>query len=77
MESQLITVGALLILVGMILVLAGSLLGAKTDKVKFSVFGLIGPIPIGFANDKRMLYFSIGLTILLLIFFYFFLKKTI
>ncbi len=81
MENQLATIGIVFVLVGVFLLIAGSLLGlktAKTDsKLKYSIFGLIGPIPFGFANDKRMLYFSIALTLILLVFFYFFLKKPI
>jgi len=75
MKNQLIFIGMFLLVIGIFLLIVGSILNAKTDKVRFSFFGLVGPIPFGFANDKRMLYFSIILTLVLLIFFYFFLRK--
>ena len=66
--KQLIFLGILLIFLGVIVIIIGSLTGLnKENNVKVGVGGFIGFIPFGFANDKRILYFFIGLAFLMLI----------
>ncbi len=65
--KQLIPLGVLIIFIGMILVIIGALSQAGKTDSKVAVGGFIGFIPFGFANDKRMLYFVIGLSALMII----------
>ena len=58
--NNLVTIGMVVVFLGIALVVIGSLTEAK--QTKFAVGGLIGPIPFGFANDKTMFYFVMGLT---------------
>jgi len=67
--KQLIPLGILIIFLGVILVVIGALSQSKADS-KVAVGGFIGFIPFGFANDKRMLYFIIGLSAFLIIFWF-------
>lgn len=79
--QYLIPAGMLFVFVGMILIIIGSFFGAsgsgrqKNDSndssagAKIAVGGFIGPIPFGFANDRRMMYFVIGLAFALIIFY--------
>ena len=71
--KQLVPIGILIIFIGIILVFIGALSQIKDGKnTKIAVGGFIGFIPFGFANDKRMLYFVIGMTLILFIFYLFF-----
>ena len=75
MES-LISIGIILLLIGFIFIIIGSLsstIKGKTD-IKSAGILFIGPIPIGWASDKKMLYVLIGFTILALI-LWFILRK--
>lgn len=67
--ENLITIGLILLFVGIILIIVGSISSAKN--VKFGFGGFIGPIPFGFANDPRLLWIVIIVTIVLLIIFIF------
>ncbi len=69
---NLIPIGIALIFIGMIAVFVGSTSSIKAgDKnTKVAVGGFIGFIPFGFANDKSMLYFVIGLSAFILILFF-------
>lgn len=65
MQSQvLIQIGIFVIALGFLTVFFGSLIGADKEGTKFSVFGLIGFIPFGFANDKQLFLASLIITIL-------------
>jgi len=72
----LLQVGILLILIGFALIFISSFLGArnsaenKENGIKFSVFGLIGPIPFGVANDKKLFYFTIVVAIIFILLFF-------
>ena len=71
--KQLVPIGILIIFIGIILIFIGALSQIKDGKnTKIAVGGFIGFIPFGFANDKRMLYFVIGMTLILFIFYLFF-----
>lgn len=41
----------------------------KKSNVKFAVVGFLGPIPLGFSNDKSFLKFTIIISIIALIVF--------
>lgn len=71
--SYLISLGILFLFAGMILIIAGTFAGAKhgtTDtKTKVAIGGFIGPIPFGFANDKRVMYVVVGMMVALIVFY--------
>jgi uncharacterized protein (TIGR00304 family) len=72
MNQQLITIGMLVVFVGIALVIVGSLIGAKTadrTQSKVAVGGIIGFIPFGFGNDKRLVIAMIAITVLLFVLF--------
>ena len=65
MES-LISIGLILLLIGFIFIVIGyfsSTIKGKTE-IKSAGIIFIGPIPIGWASDKKMLYVLIGFAIL-------------
>ncbi len=66
MQQNLISIGILLIFLGFILLFIGSLFGAKTDS-KVAVVGLLGPIPFGFGNDKRLFVITLVIAIILMV----------
>lgn len=61
METNLVTLGILLIFIGFVLLFTGSM--GKGD-TKVGVGGFIGPIPFGWANDPEMMKFVIAITII-------------
>lgn len=65
--KPLITIGILSIFIGIILFFIGALSSIKEGKsnTKVAIGGFIGFIPFGFANEKRMLYLVIGLSVAL------------
>ncbi|MBS3098004.1 hypothetical protein J4209_04380 [Candidatus Woesearchaeota archaeon] len=69
--KELIPFGILIISIGIILTFIGALSSIKSGEksTKLAVGSFIGFIPFGFANDKRMLYFVIGLSLFMFIFF--------
>ncbi len=75
MEENLIKLGVMLILLGFFLVFAGAVIGVREGNVKFGFGGFIGPIPFGFANDPRMLWIIIAISILMLVLFFLFIKQ--
>ncbi len=66
MEEVLIKLGCMLIFLGFFLIFAGALLGAKSGSVKYGFGGFIGPIPFGFANDPRLLWAIIAISLVFL-----------
>lgn len=60
--QKLIPIGFALVLLGMLLLILGSFSAQKAD-TKVAVGGFIGFIPFGFANDKRLLYLVIGVSV--------------
>ena len=66
--KQLIPLGILIIFLGIIVIIIGSLTSLnKENNLKVGVGGFIGFIPFGFANDKRLLYVFIAISLLMLI----------
>jgi uncharacterized membrane protein len=74
MQQNLIPLGFTIVLIGIVVIILGSVLSAKSENVKFSFFGLIGPIPFGFANDRRLFMVTLGLFVVILI-VYFILRR--
>jgi uncharacterized protein (TIGR00304 family) len=70
-EFNIIGIGVIVIIIGFLIVFVGSLLAASSStnksNVKVSFFGLLGPIPIGFSNDKGLFIFTIILSIVIMI----------
>lgn len=66
-QQTLVQIGFLIIIVGFIVIFFGSLIGANKENTKFSVFGLVGFIPFGFANDKKLFAVSIAAAIFFLL----------
>jgi len=67
-ERYILPIGLGLIFLGIFLVIVASFLSAEKGEGKVAVGGIIGFIPFGFANDKRLLWFVIGLTAILFVF---------
>ncbi len=74
-SSTLISIGVLFVFVGFILLFIGSFTGAKTGESKVAVVGLLGPIPFGFGNDKRLFLITAAIAVALFIFWVFFAKR--
>jgi len=67
--KHLIPTGFIFLFLGIIFIFIGILANQEKTDSKFAVGGIIGFIPFGFGNDKKMLYFAIGLTVALFLFF--------
>ncbi len=74
--QNLISIGLILLLIGFIFIVIGSFSSATKGNTDVKSAGIIfiGPIPIGWASDKKMFYTLIGFSLLLLI-LWFLLKK--
>lgn len=68
MQQNLISLGVLIVFFGIILIFIGALSGAKSGETKVAFVGLIGPIPFGFGNDKRLVFIGLGITVALALF---------
>lgn len=68
--KNLVGIGIFLIILGFVVVTIGSLTDSrqKTTGMKIAIGGFIGPIPFGWANDKRLFYPLMGLMIALAVF---------
>ena len=64
-------IGVLVVFLGMALIVIGALSSVKEreTKTRVAIGGFIGPFPFGFANDKTMLYFVMGLSLFIFISF--------
>ena len=69
MQQNLVSIGILLVFLGFIIIFIGSLYGAKDSKV--AVVGLLGPIPFGFGNDKRLFVITLVVAITLMVVWFF------
>ena len=74
-ELNIIGIGVIVILIGFLIVFIGSLLASSSStnkgNVKVSFFGLFGPIPIGFSNDKGLFIFTVILSMIIMIIMFF------
>lgn len=68
-----IPLGIVLLLLGTIFVIIGTFAQTKEPgketSVKVGVGGFIGPIPFGFANDKKVMYVVVALMVALIVFY--------
>jgi uncharacterized membrane protein len=67
MQNNLILLGIIFVFLGFILLFIGSLMGAKTGDSKVAVVGLLGPIPFGFGNDKRLFLIALSIAVALMV----------
>ena len=67
-EKYILPLGIGLIFLGIFLVIIFSFLSAEKGESKVAVGGIIGFIPFGFGNDKRVVWFVISLTAILFVF---------
>ena len=75
MNYNLTIIGAIVIIIGFSIILLSIFSSGQTNtEVKGAFVGFIGPFPIGFGNDKNMLYLAIAISLVLfvsyLIFFF-------
>ena len=77
-DISLMQVGTVIVFIGMIVIMIGSLKASKSSQssgieagsgstAKVAVGGFIGPFPFGFANDRTLMYFLIGLIVFAMI----------
>jgi len=75
-HQQIIPLGMFFIILGFFIIFFGSIfLGGKAE-TKYSVIGFIGPFPIGFGNDKRLMFFSIIFAIIIIVIAQFFFVRS-
>jgi len=67
MVENLILIGFVLLFIAIVLIVIGFISSSK--ETKFGFGGFIGPIPFGFANDQRMLWLVIIISVVLLFLF--------
>jgi uncharacterized membrane protein len=67
MPTDLTTFGFILIILGIVLIAASSLSGSGKTEGKVAVVGFIGPIPIGFGNDQRLVQIAIIIGIVIFV----------
>ena len=64
MNQFLVLIGIVLIFIGILAIFLGSFAG-KEGKVEWGIGGFIGPVPVGFASSKPMMYIIIALLAIL------------
>lgn len=69
--KEIIVAGSVITIVGLILILFGIFSSGSQVPSKTFVGGVIGFIPFGFSNDKRMFYVGLALTVGLALFYFF------
>ena len=67
---NLVGIGMLIVFIGFTIVFIGALTQSQKD-AKVAVGGFVGFIPFGFANDKRMLWVSLAVMAVVLVFWAF------
>lgn len=75
-QSQLISIGMMLVFIGILIIIAGTFFGAKEKaNVKSAGIIFIGPFPIvGWGSNKKMYYALLILGLILFFFVMFFMK---
>ena len=71
-QQSIISVGMFFTIIGFVIIFFGSIFFSQKTDIKYSVVGFIGPFPIGFGNDKRLMFFTLILAVVLIIVFSFF-----
>jgi uncharacterized membrane protein len=69
MASYLLPIGLILLFIAIAFIIIGSIASSGKTETKVAVGGVIGFIPFGFANDKKMLWFAMIFTAVLFVFF--------
>ena len=69
MNQNLISIGIIILFIGIAIIFIGSLSGADNTNSKVAVGGIIGFIPFGFGNDKRLVIAMIATSAFLLVLF--------
>ena len=64
--NKIILIGIIFIFIGFLLIFINSLKSEKIE-TKGTVIGFIGPIPFGFGSDKQMIYFSLIISIIIIL----------
>jgi len=72
--EQLVYLGISLIIIGFLIIFFSTFIGAKDRgaKSRLAIVGFICPIPIGFGNDKNLLWLVMALSFVMLIIWFFF-----
>ncbi|MBI4141999.1 DUF131 domain-containing protein [Candidatus Woesearchaeota archaeon] len=69
-QQHILSAGMLLIFLGFLILFIGSIfLSPQKTNAKYSVVGFIGPFPIGFGNDKKLMFFTLILAVVLIVIF--------
>ena len=68
-EQNVFTVGITLIIIGFLLLIISLLFNTSAGRTRFAFVGFIGPFPIGFSNDKKLLLITVLLTLILILSF--------
>jgi len=68
-SKYLFLVGIGLLFLGMLLIIIASFAGAEKTDSKIAVGGIIGFIPFGFGNDRKLVLFGMILTAVIFVFF--------
>lgn len=76
MQEKLFLLGIILIFLGVFITIISSLLSGS-DKIEYGFGGFIGPIPFGWASNKRMLYSVMTFSLIVLILFLILSRKLI
>jgi uncharacterized membrane protein len=67
-HEQLLQFGMLVAFIGFVIIISSFFLAAKDKSdVKFSVFGVFGFVPFGFANDKRLFIATMIMSLILIV----------
>lgn len=72
--QNLAAIGFFVVLVGFALMVAGLFMQVKSD-AKVALVGFIGPFPIGFGNDKKLLVVAAAMGLAFILIWLFFLHR--
>jgi len=64
--NKIVLIGIIFIFIGFLLIFINSLKSEKIE-TRGAVIGFIGPIPFGFGSDKQMIYFSLIISIIIIL----------
>lgn len=68
MPEALIILGFILLFIAVVLIVIGIISSGKME-TKFAFGGFIGPLPFGFANDPKLLWAVIIISVLIIVFY--------
>ena len=67
MNQTILNIGVLVLFIGIALIFFGSMSGKTDPNTKVAIGGVIGFIPFGFGNDKKMVIAMIAVSVLLFV----------